>query len=207
MVRARAGRVRMPTQARARETVERILASAVVLLTEEGIRGFNTNRLAERAGVKVPTVYRYFPNKIAVIQELAHRLIEAWGVWLDEELIANPDLEWDRVWAGYIDTFVAGISNAPAGLAIRSAIHSLPELRAIEEEDTRRLAARLARGLRRRDPSLDPRRVKAASEVLLTTAIAVLDQAFNGSPRKRAGRIRELKEMHIAYLTSLLGPP
>ena len=48
-----------------------ILASAdarsLVVLDEVGVDGFNTNLLAERAGVRVRTVYRYFPNKGALL--------------------------------------------------------------------------------------------------------------------------------------------
>lgn len=195
---------REPQQARARETVEHIVATAADLLVDVGLPGFNTNRLAERAGITVPTVYRYFPDKIAILEELASRLIEAWQGWLDETLLADPKRDWREVWIGYIDAFVAGISAAPAGLAVRVALHSLPELREIEERDIRRLARLLSTALKQRDPSLDPRRVADVSGVLLTTAIAVLDQALSGSERKRARRIRELKEMQLAYLATLL---
>ena len=195
-----------PSQARAVETVELLLAVAAELLAEVGTDGFNTNRLAERAGVTVPTVYRYFPNKFAVVEELARRLAEAWSAWFDDELLADPNRDWRETWCGYIDGFMSGIAAAPAGLAIRASLHALPELREIEEKDTRRLVARLSRTLRRRDEDLDPRKVGAVAELLLTSAIAVFDQAFNGSPRKRSRRIEALKAMHVAYLATLLEP-
>ena len=75
-----------PRQARARETVARILDTAAVLLDEVGVDDFNTNLLAERAGVRVRTVYRYFPNKSAVILALAERVVSEWDAWALDEL-------------------------------------------------------------------------------------------------------------------------
>lgn len=195
---------RTPTQARARETVEHLVATAGELLAEVGADDFTTNLLAERAGVRIATVYRYFPNKLSLIRELARRLADAWDQWFDDRLLADPETDWRSIWSGYIDTFVAGIAALPAGPAIRAALHSQPELREIEQRDTQRLVARLSRALRSRDPSLDPRRVHVAAEILLESAIAVLDRALSGSPRKRARRIEELKNMHLAYLEALL---
>ncbi len=202
--RFQAGLRQVPTQIRAQETVEHIVATAGELLAEVGIQGFNTNLLAERAGVKVPTVYRYFPNKIAVIKELARRLIAAWNLWLDAEQLADPANDWRDVWTGYLDTFVAGVAAAPGGLAIRAALHSVPELREMQDRDVQRFVDRIARALLRRNPTLDRRHVSIAAEILMTTAMVVVDQAFAGHANSRARRIGELKQMQLAYLATLL---
>ena len=202
--RSHAGLRQVPTQIRAQETVEHIVATAGELLAEVGIQGFNTNLLAARAGVKVPTVYRYFPNKIAVIKELARRLIAAWNLWLDAEQLADPANDWRDVWTGYLDTFVAGVAAAPAGLAIRAALHSVPELREMQDRDVQRFVDRIARALLRRNPTLDRRQVSSAAEILMTTAIAVVDKAFTGPANRRARLIGELKQMQLAYLATLL---
>lgn len=193
-----------PTQPRAKATVEHLVATAGQLLADVGADGFNTNLLAERAGVTVPTVYRYFPNKMAVLEELARRLAGAWDNWFDDDLLADVTKDWREVWCGYIDAFVSGIALAPAGLVIRAALHSQPELQELETRDTQRLVKRLTAAMVRRDPQLDKARVAAAGELLLTTAIAVFDQALTGSARKRTNRIDELKKMHLAYLAGLL---
>ena len=201
---ATAARRTRPRQDRAKATLDRILEAAAALLAEGGVRSFNTNRLAERAGVTVPTVYRYFPNKLAVIDELAQRLVAAWDGWFDDTRLADPEQDWRAAWCAYIDAFVAGIDAAPAGPAIRSAIHSMPELRPLEDRDTRHLIDRLTRALQQRRPSLPRQRAGDAAELLLTTAIAAIDRAFTGSPRKRRRRIEALKTMQLAYLGTLL---
>ncbi len=62
-----------PTQARARGTVDAILQAAAYILTRHGTLGFTTNKIAERAGVNIASLYQYFPSKEAVLVELARR--------------------------------------------------------------------------------------------------------------------------------------
>lgn len=66
----RTGR-RRPRQARARATCDAIFEAAAQILEREGERAFNTNRIAERAGVSVGTIYQYFPDKEAILVAMA----------------------------------------------------------------------------------------------------------------------------------------
>lgn len=59
-----------PRQSRSQATVEAILEAAARVLAEESLAGFNTNRVAERAGVSVGSLYQYFPNKAALVRAL-----------------------------------------------------------------------------------------------------------------------------------------
>ncbi len=61
-----------PLQTRARVSVDSILEASAQVLEEYGLRKFSTNRVAQRAGVSIGTLYQYFPNKeslIAAIQQ------------------------------------------------------------------------------------------------------------------------------------------
>lgn len=62
-----------PRQARARASVEAILEAAAQILEAGGEAAFNTNAVAERAGVSIGAVYRYFPDKRAILVALAER--------------------------------------------------------------------------------------------------------------------------------------
>lgn len=62
-----------PRQARARATVEAILEAAAQLFVEEGVKT-STNRIAQRAGVSIGSLYQYFPNKEAILVALGERL-------------------------------------------------------------------------------------------------------------------------------------
>jgi AcrR family transcriptional regulator len=70
---------RTPRQRRSRATVELVLEAAAQLLEKVGEGGFNTNAVAERAGVSIGTLYRYFPDKQAILRALARREMEAFS--------------------------------------------------------------------------------------------------------------------------------
>jgi AcrR family transcriptional regulator len=58
---------RRPSQVRSLATRDLIFEAAAQILEREGEEAFNTNRLAERAGVSVGTIYQYFPDKDAIL--------------------------------------------------------------------------------------------------------------------------------------------
>ncbi len=64
---------RQPRQARAQATRDAIFEAAAQILETEGEGAFNTNRVAERAGVSVGTLYQYFADKQAILIGIALR--------------------------------------------------------------------------------------------------------------------------------------
>ncbi|MDC5399231.1 TetR/AcrR family transcriptional regulator [Acinetobacter baumannii] len=62
-----------PRQARSVATFEAILEAAARILETLGFAGFNTNAVAELAGVSMGSLYQYFPSKDALIVELIRR--------------------------------------------------------------------------------------------------------------------------------------
>ncbi len=67
---------KLPKQDRSRVTVDAILTAAAHILTEDGYDTASTNRIAERAGVSIGSLYQYFPNKEAIITALRERHID-----------------------------------------------------------------------------------------------------------------------------------
>jgi AcrR family transcriptional regulator len=64
---------KQPTQARAKVTVDAIIAAASQILIAHGYERTTTARVAQRAGVSVGTLYQYFPNKEALVAALIER--------------------------------------------------------------------------------------------------------------------------------------
>lgn len=79
-----------PRQERAKRTYEAILNAAAELLVEVGIERISTNLVAERAGITVPALYRYFPNKYAVLNALGAGLMDRQNAvfqqWFEDNL-------------------------------------------------------------------------------------------------------------------------
>jgi AcrR family transcriptional regulator len=62
-----------PKQARSRETLQRLLDAAEVLLEEGGLEAATVPAIADRAGVSVGVVYRRFPDKDALFRAVYER--------------------------------------------------------------------------------------------------------------------------------------
>ncbi|MFD4252393.1 TetR/AcrR family transcriptional regulator [Amycolatopsis thermoflava] len=81
---------RKPRQVRAELTRERILAAAAHVFAEHGYAAGTTNRIAERAGISIGSLYQYFPNKDAILAELLVRHIDR-GRWTSaDQLDLSP---------------------------------------------------------------------------------------------------------------------
>jgi AcrR family transcriptional regulator len=69
-----------PSQARAKHTVQCILDAAAQILGREGEEHLTTNRIAERAGCSIGTLYQYFQDREAIqlaLVERERKVIEA----------------------------------------------------------------------------------------------------------------------------------
>lgn len=65
-----------PRQQRACATWDAILEAAAQLFGEQGYVATTTNKIAERAGVSIGSLYQYFPNKDALLVALAEQHLE-----------------------------------------------------------------------------------------------------------------------------------
>ncbi|HWI73039.1 MAG TPA: TetR/AcrR family transcriptional regulator [Baekduia sp.] len=86
-----------PRQERSRLTVEAILDAAARVFERHGYAAGTTNRIAERAGVSIGSLYQYFPNKDAILVALVERHVDegvaAAGPVLDGLVADPPPLE------------------------------------------------------------------------------------------------------------------
>ncbi|MGE5450560.1 MAG: TetR/AcrR family transcriptional regulator [Acidobacteriota bacterium] len=64
---------KQPRQGRSMVTVQAILDATAHILVSDGYAALNTNRVAERAGVSIGSLYQYFPNKAALIAAVRQR--------------------------------------------------------------------------------------------------------------------------------------
>ena len=64
---------RAPMQERSRQTVTRILDAAAAIADEQGVDAATTRTIADRAGVSYPSLYRFFADRDAILDELLER--------------------------------------------------------------------------------------------------------------------------------------
>ncbi len=67
---------RLPRQGRSKVTVEAIVLAAAKVMKQYGLEKTTTNRIAEKAGVSIGTLYQYFPTKEAITSAIIDKHID-----------------------------------------------------------------------------------------------------------------------------------
>lgn len=137
-------------QERSQQTVQRILDATLTLLAREGVEGLTTNRVADEAGLSVASLYRFFPNKQAVIYaayaqwigELAEHVAAASALWRGP--LAESPHRWPEAAAALADVLGESRRGARAEYELLRAMFSHRELRALDAEYTQLLAEQVA---------------------------------------------------------------
>ncbi len=146
---------RQPSQRRSRERVEKLLSTATALIAASGSDALRMSDVAQQAGVSIGSLYQYFPDKAALIRALAERYNEAGRHCTATELdaVQQPD-ELPGAMLRILDGYFAMFQAEPAMRDIWSGTQSDKALQAMDAEDGRWHAARLAATLRRLHPAL-----------------------------------------------------
>ncbi|MBN9607304.1 MAG: TetR family transcriptional regulator [Actinomycetales bacterium] len=108
-----------PVQARSAARLTALLDAAAQVVHEIGYERLTTAMVADRAGASIGTVYRYFPDRIAVLQSLAARNAER----LTERIaqtVADSSLDgWKAVGEAVFDVAVEAYRTEPGYAALR----------------------------------------------------------------------------------------
>ncbi len=83
---------KQPRQRRSRATVDAIVEAAARVFALQGYAGGSTNRIAERAGVAIGSLYEYFPNKASILVAVAERHLDRMMADVDR-VLADPQSE------------------------------------------------------------------------------------------------------------------
>lgn len=195
---------RRPVQQRAKASVDRILATTGRLLEELSTDDVSTDLIAERAGVNIATVYKYFPNKYAVFVELFRRQSDERRVpyaGLLEVIDAGGD------WRAALSTCLREVArirrSQPGNRTLRLSVKASPILRQVDERLLDRYSRQLATRIER-SASLTPDRARIAARVAFEVTASLLDY-WNGAPRSRSAAIldetcRAIESLLVPYL-------
>ncbi len=69
-------RRRKPVQTRSIGTVMLIFEAAARIIQSQGMEAFTTNRVAQKAGISIGSLYQYFPNKEALLIAMADQQMQ-----------------------------------------------------------------------------------------------------------------------------------
>ncbi|MCQ6250468.1 TetR/AcrR family transcriptional regulator [Streptomyces malaysiensis] len=208
---------RNPVQRRSAERLGRILDACAELLDEVSYEELSTRAVAERAGVPIGSVYRFFSNKRAMAEALAHRNLDEYAERITRRLAvsatsATSDVAgaggggWREAMDVVVDEYLAMKRGAP-GFALIEFGHPVPATEPPEQPnhlvaDRLRtlLADRLGGG---RDEAAEER-LRVAFLLAVETADALLRLAFRMDPEGDPAIVAETKELLRAYLARVL---
>ncbi len=192
---------RKPSQERSRDRVERILDATAALLIDTAADKITTAAIAETAGVPIGSVYQYFPNKLAILAELARRVMEEVDAKTASLIAADFGvLPWDQAIDRAIDATMEGYAEQPGYLQLLLSIRPTPEFRAITDESNQRVAAMLA--FHPALQSLIPSdRIELVTRAAIQAANSLQDWALSEDDTLRRNRIiSEMKTLLKGYL-------
>jgi len=98
-----------PVQARSTARLTALLDAAASIVDEVGIERLTTAMVAERAGASIGTVYRYFPDRIVLLQALGSRNFERVMARITDAINDPAHTDWraalGTAFAAVIDTY------------------------------------------------------------------------------------------------------
>jgi AcrR family transcriptional regulator len=189
-------------QARSQATIDAILKATAQLLVQDGFDAASTNRIAERAGVSVGSLYQYFPSKEAIIFALVERHVARMQKQLEDMASQVGDKPLEEAIPAYVGAMLA--------------VHRVePKLHRVFSEQLPKLAGRetMQRWLEDAESTvrayleihrerLRPQDLDMAAFVLVHSVEALTHAVVIFKPRylERASLAHEISELVLRYL-------
>lgn len=192
-----------PRQARSRALVEAILDATARVLIHDGFARTTTNRVAERAGVSVGSLYQYFPSRESLVAALAHRHSERLKSTLETALEAgSPNLKAALV--SLLDVVIRAHQISPKLTAALSG--EVPRLGTLDwkTENTKRGVDLARRLLEQHANELRPGLDRDSAALVCSTCVeGVMNAAARLSPERivDGSIVHELLALLLGYLT------
>lgn len=192
---------RKPVQQRSAQRVEKMLEACAALIDEVGYDGLTTTLIAERAGVAVGSLYQFFPDKRAVVQELTLRNLDRFVHAVSEHFEQAELAHWWDAVDGVFDVYMAMHRDVPAF----SRLHfgDVVDLRLLHEsKDNNTVIAEKLTELISEQFGIGAEELGLPLSVAVEAADAVLHLAFRRDPAGDETILREAREMVRGYLSS-----
>jgi AcrR family transcriptional regulator len=194
----------IPQQERSRERVAAILAAASRLLTKYGFDALNTRQIAAAAKLPPGLVYHYFPNKTAIVMQLAEQSVQPLRHELAQLLGKAKAGSWREAMRQFVGKLTEVYRGEPAAAAILQAIQSDPDLRRFNRRLNEQFARMIARFLRAGGARSDSRSLLRSAHliVLICDAVAPDLVAINRAEAEKLSD--EVSGLFVSYLEKYL---
>lgn len=196
-----------PVQARSNARLAALLDAAALTIDTVGYERLTTAMVAEHAGASIGTVYRYFPDRIAVLQGVAARASDHFLRNFDSTTAVKSHSNWWAATEAVIDDLVTAFTHQQAFAAVR--FGDVLDLRPRERKYTGLSAVtdRLASLLVAQHGFSAGKDLKQHLEVAFTLTDALLARAFLFTAKGDRAYIDQARASAKAYLVGIYGEP
>ncbi|MBY9068083.1 TetR/AcrR family transcriptional regulator [Hyphomonas sp. WL0036] len=199
-----------PQQARAQDTFELILETAGHLLDEVGLERLSTNLVCRRAGLSPPALYRYFPNKYAILRELGDRLMalqdQAVLDWIGEGGMNTRTIE-DAIESNIrLQERVNDITRQfPGNIFVLRALRAIPLLREVRLASSDMVAERIADGMIQNGHKASRERLIASARLTTELAYSAMEMVLEEPDRDTRQILTDVSRMIALHYAGLNG--
>jgi AcrR family transcriptional regulator len=195
---------KLPQQDRSKVTVDAILTATTHILIEEGYDKASTNRIAERAGISIGSLYQYFPNKESLIAALRDRHVSSMMAMIESKLKDLDNAPIEVVLPELVKANIAAHAIEPA---LHKVLHEqVPRLNQAESENS--MTKLLQNYLAEQCDRLTPQNLEYIVFIVERTVEALTHAAVIERPELLHNRQleQEINQMLLCYLTQKLTP-
>jgi len=194
-----------PIQERSKQTVHRILEAAAELLDEVGVVAFSTNLLAERADIRIRTIYRYFPSKMGILSALVNHLNEESVERLKQfSELGDPEVDWRELVSRWIGDVLTWTHERPGARLLMGWAQNVPELVVLSDRIEEEWVQVMMKAMRARGVDLPAGQLYAVCCTFNETLDSMTLLAASHSPRRAKAIITETRFMLLHYLAAYL---
>ncbi len=181
-----------PKQSRSQKTIDLILKTTSELLDEVGFERLSTNLVCQHAGLTPPAIYRYFPNKYALLSELGQRLMDEQNAALAPyiERVLQDDEPAEAVFESISEQLEIA-ERMPGGRWILRALHATPALCDIRTRSHDLVAEQLADAILVQYPDNDRQKVIQTMRLNIEFGYSVIEYVMDLPNVDRDSVLRE----------------
>ena len=196
-----------PVQARSSARLTGLLDAAASIIDEIGYERLTTAMVAERAGASIGTVYRYFPDRIAVLQALGARNLERAMSRIDGEIANEAHSNWMEALSAAMGALLEAFRDEPGFRSLR--VGDVIDLRPAPNEQPYKsiVSNALLTGLVERFGLVDNDEVRFAFETSIEISDALAARAFARDPKGEESFLEAGRDITASLLVPHFGTP
>ena len=194
-----------PLQERSVARIDALLDAAATVVDEVGFDRLTTAQVAEESGASIGTVYRYFPDRIALLVALRDRAVRRYRAAASDEIERTAPATWQGAIEQLTQTFENMFRTEPGFRIMR-----FDDVRGVEDAGAKpdhvgEFAVRVAEILVNRYGFVLDDELVLHLDIAAQMTESLIERAYLRNPDGDEGILREARVVPTAYLETYYG--